>query len=621
MTEPSEPTSGATSTSRAHDAAVAAATETLLNCYMREGGEWRPVPADDVPGLAHAGDTHLAALPFEDLRSMLLVGIRHLSPTHRHRLRMPVAIAVAGGNPVAVTLETVAGMLVDELGDPHMGDEPTTREHRGPDPTAILNRIRASIRAVSGFLAAREDDIDELWSAARLSFIDSEQAQLLGHVAHPAPKSRTEMSDEQLLAYAPETAARFQLHWLAVARSLVEHDSATDTPAPQLVEALLRDDPEVDGAALDAALQGLGDRVLVPVHPWELEHLSANDEVVGALIEDGQIVDLGPLGTPVAPTTSVRTVYNPDWPFQLKLSLHVRVTNTLRVTQPLDLRRGVATARLLRSEVGTQAAELAPGFELLQEPAYLAVRHGGEVINGLSVILRDNRWRGGAGEDATAVTTLTQDHPYGGQSRLGAIVTAIAEREGRDRSDVAREWFRRYADLVLAPVVRLYADLGLTLEPHQQNVVLELEDGWPTRAVYRDAQGVFQRQAAHDDLVAAAPEAAGGQEAVFPEALADQRLVYYPFLNNALGVVNALGVAGAIDEMVLLADLKALLERERERGGRYPMTLLDRLLDDQTWPCKANLTTRMHDTNELPGDVAGSASYVSLLNPLHGVRD
>ena len=38
-------------TSRAHDAAVGAAIETLLNCYMREGGAWRAVTAADVPEL------------------------------------------------------------------------------------------------------------------------------------------------------------------------------------------------------------------------------------------------------------------------------------------------------------------------------------------------------------------------------------------------------------------------------------------------------------------------------------------------------------------------------------------------------------------------------------------
>jgi siderophore synthetase component len=613
-------TTPADPTTRAHDAAVGAATETMLNCYMREGGEWRPVPADDVPGLVSPGDTHLAALPFEDLRSMLLVGVTHLSPTHRHRFRMPVAIAVAGGQPVVVNLDTVAGMLVDELGDTHLSDEPTTREHRGPDPTAVLNRMRASVRAVRAFLAARDGDVDALFGAAPLSFIESEQALLLGHMLHPAPKSRTEMTDDELLAYAPETEARFQLHWLAVAASIVEHDSATGTPAPELTERLLRDDPSVDGAALDAALEGLGERVLIPVHPWELEHLRERDTIVAALIEDGQIVDLGPLGGQVTPTTSVRTVYNPDWPWQLKLSLHVRVTNSLRVTSPGELRRGVEAARLLATEIGARAAEIAPAFVMLQDPAYLAVRHGGETIDGLSVILRDNRWPAGAHGDVSAMTTLCQDHPYGGRSRLAQIVAAIAERDGREEADVAREWFARWCDVVIVPLVRLYAELGLCMVPHQQNVLVELEDGWPARGVYRDGQGYLHRAAAHDDIAALVPGIGEESESVLPEALADERLVYSAFLNNALGVVNALGVAGCIDETELLGDLKALLERERERGGTYPASLLDRLLDDGDWPCKGNLTTRMHDLDERDGDIADEAIYVQIRNPLHGVR-
>ncbi len=620
MNEPTETPSEDTTIARAQDAAGRAATEALLNCYMREGGEWRPVPADSVPQLAHPGDTHLAAMPFEDLRAMLLIGITHLSPTHRHRFRLPAEIAMAGGNPVAVSLDTVAGMLVDQLGDPGLGDDPVSADRRGPDPTALLYRVRASTKAVGAFLAVRDAEIDALFSAAPLRFIESEQALLLGHMLHPTPKSRTEMTDDELLAYAPETEARFQLHWLAVDADLVEHDSATGTPAPQLAERLLRDDPAVDGAALDAALEGLGERILIPAHPWELAYLRAHDSVVAALLEDGQIVDLGPLGSPATPTTSVRTVYNADWAWQPKFSLHVRVTNALRVTTPRELHRGVQAARLLRTAAGDRAAELAPGLVLLQEPAYLAVRHGGQLINGLSVILRDNRWRGeSAAADVSALTTLCQDHPYGGRSRLGQIVGAIAVRDGREESDVAREWFRRYADVVLVGVLRLHLDLGLCLEPHQQSVVLELEDGWPARAVYRDGNGLYHRAAARDDLAALLPDSADGHDAELPEALADRRLVYYPFLNNALGVINALGVAGTVDEPTLLADLKALLAGERERGGRYPATLLDRLLDDATWPCKGNLQTRMHDLDELAGDIDARAIYVELLNPLHGV--
>ena len=258
---------------------------------------------------------------------------------------------------------------------------------------------------------------------------------------------------------------------------------------------------------------------------------------------------------------------------------------------------------------------------MLQDPAYLAVRHGGELIDGLSVLLRENRWLGDAASaDVSALTTLCQDHPYGEHSRLGAIVGAIAAREDRSENDVARQWFARFCDVVLVSLLRLFLDLGLCMEPHQQNVLLELEDGWPARAVYRDSQGYFHREAAHADMTAIVPGIGEASESIFPEALADERLVYYPFVNTALGVVNALGVAGVAGEHVLLGDLRALLERERARAranaGGYPATLLDRLLDDLMWPCKANLRTRVHDMDELTGDIATQSVYVRIANPL-----
>ncbi len=597
------PPSGAVADARdARAAAVRAATETLLNCYVREGGPWQALPAHDAPELARSGDSHVAVLELE--HATLVAGVRYLSATHRHRFRTPVVMVHDGAEPRAVAFDALAELLVGELAG------------RGAHASAVLERIRASAAAVASFLDARAGEVDELWSAAPLGFVASEQALLLGHLLHPTPKSRTEMSAEERVAYAPELGARFALHWLAVRPSAVEHDSATGTPAPVVAERLLRDDEAVDGAALDAALAGLGERVLVPAHPWELAHLRAHDPAVAALLADSTIVDLGPLGSPVSPTTSLRTVCNPAWPWQLKFSLHVRVTNSMRVTLPKELRRAVEAARLLQTEVGAAAARIAPGFTMLQDPAYLAVRHEGRIVDGLSVLLREHRWRAAPHADVSAMTTLCQDHPYGGRSRLGAIVAAIAAREGLAERDAARTWFGRWCDVVVVPILRLFGDLGLCMEPHQQNVVLELDGGWPARAVYRDSQGYFHREAAHADMVAIVPGIGEASESIFPEALADERLVYYPFLNNALGVVNALGVAGVIDERVLLADLRALLERERARGARYPATLLDRLLDDATWPCKANLRTRIADLDELAGDFSAQSVYVTIPNPL-----
>jgi len=102
------------------DAALRAVTEAVLNCYTREGGEWRPLPASTLTGLADKDDQFVAVMPFPEERTAILAGIRHLSPTHRHRFRTPAQIAMAGGEPWAISLETLMSMLADELGETPM---------------------------------------------------------------------------------------------------------------------------------------------------------------------------------------------------------------------------------------------------------------------------------------------------------------------------------------------------------------------------------------------------------------------------------------------------------------------------------------------------------------------
>ena len=574
------------------DAAQRAVTEAVLNCYTREGGEWRPLPAATLPGLAAKGDEYVAVMPFPEDRTAILAGIRHLSPTHRHRFRTPAQVAMAGGEPWVISLETLMSMLADELGETHAGPEMTSRDKRGPDPTFLLSRIRQSISAIGTVLDARADDVDALWSAAPLSFIDSEQAGLIGHMAHPTALSRWGMQADDLAAYAPERQASFALRWLAVDPSIVEQDSATGASAAELTERLLRDDPTVDGAALDAALADLGERVLLPAHPWEFAHLRDRQPVSG-LLEDGLIVDLGELGAQVRPTAALRTVYNGEWPWQLTFALHAHMTDEMRLTPIADLERDVAAAREF-AEQAASAGEVAPALTVLQDPAYIAVSRDGAPVAGLSVQLRENRWRAGSAADVSAIEVLVQDHPFDGASRIGQIVAGLADRSGRPAEEVAREWFARYAEIAILPLLHLCERLGLAIETNQQNTLLELEDGWPQHVVLRETHGAPQSNAAHDDLAARGPGLGEG-----------------PFLDNALSVINALGVAGHVEEIVLLGDLKALLERERA-GSDGETALLDRLLDDATWPCRANLRTRMHNDVD---------RYVQIPNPLHGVRD
>jgi siderophore synthetase component len=526
-------------------AASDAATTTLLNCYLREGGTG-----------VFEGDE--LVLPGLDVRA----DVTHRSAFFHHRFR---GAARRGGESLEVP--ALAALLAEAL-DPGVG------------PDAFLARVRESLDAVSTILEVRRDDVERLWSAQPLRFEETEQALLLGHPLHPTPKGLC----GRLRRHTPELTPHFRLHWLSVDADIVAHDSATGTPAPELAARLLG----------RAAPPG---RILFPAHPWEAGYLA---RAASELFTSGDVIDLGPAGDEVTPTTSVRTVYRADWPYMLKFSLHARVTNSMRVSLPKELRRAVEAARLAQTPVGEAARRIAPGFTILHDPAYLQIP--GE--DGFSVLLRENRWPGDA--DVTALTVLCQDHPFGGRSRLATIAGALG----------AREWFARYCEVVVVSLVRLYLDLGLCFEPHQQNTLLELDGGWPARCVVRDSQGYFHREAAHADLCAVIPSLGEASESIFGEALADERLVYYPFINNALGVIDALSAGGCIEERVLLDDLRTLLERERSRGGRYPHTLLDRLLDDPMWPCKANLRTRLNDMDELVGDIAEQSVYVRLPNPL-----
>ncbi|TDE13072.1 IucA/IucC family protein [Jiangella asiatica] len=586
----------ATATRAPRQAADDAGAHALLACWLRELPGWGLETLDDRP---------VVVVPLPGWNGRLLVRVRRVSATFRHQLELPALIQLGDAAPRPISLAPLAVLLADALDDvPGRGD-------------ALLSRVLDSAAAVADHLTRRAADIDRLWSAAPLPFGESEQALLLGHLVHPTPKSRGEMSAVERLRYSPEPGGRFPLRWLAVAADLVRHASALETPAPRLAEALLRDDPAVDPAALDATLKAVGDdRVLLPAHPYEADRLAAAPETAG-LFASGDVVDLGPWGSPYLPTTSVRTVYRAAAPWQLKFSLHVRVTNSMRVTLPKELDRAVESARLARTVVGQWTAAAAPDLVLVQDPAYLTVARGDEVLNGFSVLLRSNRWGVDGPPDVTALTTLCQDHPYGGHSRLAALVAAIADRSGRAEHEVAREWFGRFCDVVVRSLVRLYLEVGLCFEAHQQNTLVELEDGWPVRGVYRDSQGYFHREAAHGDLVAVVPGLGEATESLFPEALADERLVYYLFVNLTLGVVNALGPC--VDETALLSDLRRVLTTERSCGGRYPATLLDRLLDDDRWPCKANLLTRANDMDELVGDISTQSVYVTLPNPLLGV--
>ncbi len=585
-----------------------ATMQSFLNCYLRETGTGELLEAGSLGGTITPdldASEHLIRLPLARQSIEILAPLRHLSPTGRYLFRFPLHYRPEGGDhPIELDYVTLAALATKELelANGGSGDE-------------LMLRVIDSCRNVERFVRARQGDEDRL-RAPVSSFIETEQALVFGHHLHPTPKSRQGMSEEELALYSPEMEASFPLHYFRAHRSMVSEGSALPESATELIKAELKK----DAASSDGAKQrycNADEHALIPAHPWQAEFLLAKPEVRD-LIERGLLEHLGALGSPHSPTSSIRTVYRRDAEFMLKLSLNVKITNSARNNLRKELRRGVKVCRILESEIGAELRERFPEFEIIRDPAHITVDTYGENESGFEVVLRENPFRGD--EDVTPVISLCQDGVSGRRSRLSRIVERLSQEEGRPTEEVSLDWFRRYLDVSLRPILWLYFAHGIVPEAHQQNTVLELREGYPGRFFYRDNQGYYFRESAREALERRLPGINEIEDdTVVAEEISDERLRYYFFINNLFGLINAFGCAGLVDERQLLAELRSTLE-ELAPTAPESSALIPSLLEEPKLPGKANLLTRLHDMDELIGDLETQSVYVEIENPLVEVK-
>jgi siderophore synthetase component len=577
-----------------------ATVHAFLNCYLREIGTY-DVHDESVAGIEPGPDGVLRVpLPAQGID--LLAPLEYRSPTERHLFETPVWYRLPNGTIYPVDAATLASVVIKDI---------SLRRDGEAVPDKLLERVLRSKRNTESFVAARAGDDEQLYDE-QLSFRDAEQALVFGHHRHPTPKSRRGIAARNRPKYAPELRGSFPLHYFRAAPSLVSAGSALDRSATQWVKEALRDNPEVDATFLAENVES--EDVLLPVHPWQANYLLDQPHIQRHLGDD--LAHLGAAGQEFFPTTSVRTLYSSDAPFMVKSSLNVTITNSVRTNKRSELDRGVAVAELLDTEFGDELVQRFPNFDIIHDPAFLALDVGDEQESGLETVLRANPFRGELAKRSTPLVALCQD-AIAGQSRLGRLVTTIAEREGRDTEAVSDEWFSQYLDVGIRPVLWLYLEQGVGVEAHQQNSVLTLDDdGYPSEFRYRDNQGFYFPESQYDDVDEYLPGVGKRAETVCADAIADERLRYYVILNNAFDVINAFGSAELVEEQRLLSLLREELERARKRYDRPSSEFLDLLLESSTVPCKANLLTRFRGLDELENDLQNQSVYTDVKNPL-----
>ena len=554
------------------DPAVAAArlgVESLLRCWIRERQVPRPAAADLVLEIGEATVT---------------VPVRYWSATGWHRF----GLAVTEQGPITpgelARLMGLAGGAAVEAADELAGRA-----------TESAERIAAHLADRAAHPTPPDQDQDTS-GAPTTPFLAAEQALLAGHPLHPTPKSRDGLAEP---AYSPELRGGFQLDWFSVDESLIAEDSELGPTAHDLCTFLSGTLPD--------------DGVLVPAHPWQAADLLRRPGV-RELVEAGKLRHRGKSGARWFATSSLRTVYRPDSPVMMKLSLGLNITNSKWENLRKELLRGVEAHRLFAGTAGSRLLSAHPHFRMLTDAAYLAV----DGVPGLDVSVRHSPFR--LTDYVYCVGALTDlgrgaIAPDGAAHELAAHIKGLAELSGRPVREVAAEWFARYVTRLVIPMLWIDAELGVTLEGHQQNTLIQLdEQGYPGAGWYRDNQGFYYRESRIEQLaeMAGDPELGRASDTVVPDDVVTERLLYYVGINNLFGVIGALGCAGLAEERDLLRIARDELSVLR---GHRPTDLL---LGATTLRCKANLLTRVAGLDELVGELATQSVYVEIPNPCAG---
>jgi siderophore synthetase component len=565
------------------DLADAATVQGLLRCWVRETGTAVP-PAGPI------------ALPLPSLGVTVATDVAYRSATGLHRF---TAAHLDDGGRRPLDAVTLAALLASEAA--------ARRDGTGAQVGDLVERVAESRRRVAAFLAAR--GAEEVEAGPVDAFLDGEQALLLGHLLHPAPKSRGGISDADSAEWSPELRGTFSLHWFAADPAIVAADTVAGSPA-------------MGGSDVRELLGGLSGitgrpgRVLVPAHPWQARDLLARP-AVAQLLAAGLLEPLGPAGPAWCPTSSLRTVYRPDAPVMLKLSLGLRVTNSRRENTRTELVRGVEVHRLLDAGIAAEVAARCPGFRIVRDPAWLAVHTpddpAGRSPTHLDVSVRE---AGRSLPEAVCLAGLLAPQADLGASRLTRTVQELSRRTGRPVHRVAEEWIGRYVDAVLVPMLDLYATTGIGLEAHQQNtLVLPDRDGWPAAGWFRDNQGYYL---AESGLPGALARTGATQTslALVDDRVVDERLTYYLLLNQVLGVVGTLGSEGVAAEEDLLAVIRQRLADFVAAGRDTRTGLVDGWLTAARLPGKANLLTSLSGVDEVLAPLEAQSVYLPVGNPL-----
>ncbi len=575
--------------------------EALLNCYCRDiaapANELQVAPLSGRRSWPQSlrmklttgnGSVLLVQLP--ELTGELLLAVAGDSLAGSYRFQSsPFYKSLSRGWQV-LDLARLARVLLQNL----------ALRYGQPFNAELYQQILASRDVMRQILSYSQVPAD--WGEGLKGYRWSEQALSFGHRYHPAPKAREGFSEEDTLQYSPEMGAGFGLYYFAV--------------HPRDLRCRGQGAEDLENLAAPPGLEVPSGFLALPVHPWQARYLMRQAFVLEA-IRSGRIKPLGQGGSIFYPTASVRTLYQPGNPFFYKFSTHVRLTNCVRKNAYYELESAVALARMLREHLEPALADY-PGFALMYEPAYITLdfteaeeskRH--LLMEGFGLILRNSLEPLLApGVTPLLAASLFSEDRFD-HCPLTEAVGVWARFAGLNRRQAAIDWFERYLELLVPPVLDALFVHGVAFEPHLQNVVIGLKNGYPAQVFVRDLEGTKLIAALWSQPLPAELDERVQASILYSADRGWQRIAYCLLINNLFQAVSYLALNDSDLEKTLWRVWQAHLERFLDRcDSAWAHQVLGGLLRGESIPNKSNLITRLFKWADRDSE------YVQVRNPL-----
>ncbi|MGG4145954.1 IucA/IucC family protein [Paenibacillus algorifonticola] len=629
--------------------------ERLLNAYMREAGHFRPLlhPEQQLPTelqAAVAREGGLGAFMLELPHSCVAIvgSIRWLSAMGHHKYGDSLWLVEGTGRAARHApfsrLDDAAGlaaMIVAELALAS-GSRDASQEE------AFLAQIASSLSNMSHFLeesGSGRIQLARTHGSGRIRL--AEQSMLQGHPFHPAPKSSQGFTVDDKVRYAPELGAAFTLHYFAAEPELVQQQWIGDQARGEKGKPVTPE--KVRLAALKLLPAARQHYVLMPVHPWQAEYL-LRLPVVERLMEQGGLVHLGPLGNEVVPTSSVRTVWDVQSPYMIKLPLQVRITHFVRNNPTEQLVRTIEASRILAQL--EQSSPFGETFHIILEEGYqtinlledvpsesleaaISAAEAAELAASFGVVFRRNpayMELGHEPEEAASplvVAALLEEGAEPRSAPIRAFIQLAADaRQAAPDLSFAQQWLEQYVEISLVPLIWLFAEHGVSMEAHVQNSLVALERGWPARFYVRDLEGTSLSEERHGQPASGRKTSNGargnsstgqtaftlpqGHPALYADKQAWDRFKYYVLVNHFGHLIHAIAYSLDVEELALWQTVHYTLRRSSWLSRAEPY--MTDLFHTPELPAKANLSSWFSQRGENP-------SYVTLPNPLYAVAD